>query len=109
MNCTRLCLCFDTPQQLKLVLLLQGRILVLETKIQQQKLHIVCEKETRGAVYTISGFQVLLCFFCCSLVTVLCVSVSGDFPATDFTSKYRLHKHVEHKLAWQDRFWAIHT
>lgn len=35
----------------------KGRILVLETKIQQQKLHIVCEKETRGAVYTISGFQ----------------------------------------------------
>ena len=37
---------------------LQGRILVLETKPQQNKLHIVCEKETRGAVYTITGFQV---------------------------------------------------
>ena len=37
---------------------LQGRILVLETKPQQQKLHIVSEKEPRGAVYTISGFQV---------------------------------------------------
>lgn len=43
----------------------QGRILVLETKPQQQKLHIVCEKETRGAVYTISGFQV------CSIPTQL--------------------------------------
>ncbi|DBA79836.1 TPA: hypothetical protein ACH3X2_007673 [Trebouxia sp. C0005] len=35
----------------------KGRILVLETKPQQNKLHIVCEKETRGAVYTITGFQ----------------------------------------------------
>ncbi len=41
-----------------MVAYLQGRILVLETKPQQNKLHIVCEKETRGAVYTITGFQV---------------------------------------------------
>ena len=37
---------------------MQGRILVLETKPGQHKLHLVCEKETRGAVYTMSGFQV---------------------------------------------------
>lgn len=41
-----------------MVACLQGRILVLETKPQQNKLHVVCEKETRGAVYTITGFQV---------------------------------------------------
>lgn len=40
------------------VLHLQGRILVLETKPQQHKLQLVHEKETRGAVYTMSGFQV---------------------------------------------------
>ena len=39
---------------------LQGRILVLETKPGQHKLHLVYEKETRGAVYTMSGFQVAL-------------------------------------------------
>ena len=37
---------------------LQGRILILETKPQQHKLHLVSEKETRGAVYTMSSFQV---------------------------------------------------
>ena len=47
----------------------QGRILILETKPQQHKLQLVHEKETRGAVYTMSGFQVssscitlLMCF-----------------------------------------------
>ena len=39
---------------------IQGRILVLETKPGQHKLHLVYEKETRGAVYTMSGFQVAL-------------------------------------------------
>ncbi|KAL3145326.1 hypothetical protein ABBQ38_001586 [Trebouxia sp. C0009 RCD-2024] len=35
----------------------KGRILVLESKPGKHKLHLVFEKDTRGAVYTISGFQ----------------------------------------------------
>ncbi len=57
-----------------MVACLQGRILVLETKPQQNKLHIVCEKETRGAVYTITGFQV-------QLTPTICIRLHSNHAA----------------------------
>ncbi len=69
---------------------LQCRILVLETKPQQNKLHVVCEKETRGAVYTITGFQVhstptISICLCCMISKVLAYTLHSF--ATDSHSQ----------------------
>ena len=34
----------------------QGRIVVFE--VRDRKLHVICEKETKGAVYSLCAFQV---------------------------------------------------
>ena len=37
---------------------LQGRILVLQAR--DERLHLICERETKGAVYCLNAFQVFL-------------------------------------------------
>lgn len=63
--------CEGTCLGLSCACALQGRILVLETKPGQHKLHLIYEKETRGAVYTMSGFQVALDTVTCLLQSIV--------------------------------------